>query len=93
MLWVSGLADLVKRLNQCVLKMRLESNIEVDGGAVGRLTQADPVVRDSIPLVLYKYIAPSRREGCLVTSEGRSGNLKNREHKDGEHREYVAEHL
>ena len=90
MLWVPGVADLVKGVSQCVLAVRLESNIEVDDGVVGRLTQADPVVRDGLPLVLYTHIAPIRREGSLMTSEGRSD--KYREQGDGERRE-LAEHL
>ena len=42
MLWVSRLADFMKGIDQCVLMIWLESNVEVDGGVVGRLTQADP---------------------------------------------------
>ena len=86
-----GLADLVQGVNQCVLVVRFESNIEVDGGIVGRVTKADPVVRDGIPLVLYKHVAPSRREGSVFISEGRSG--KYRVQIDGERGEFVAEHL
>ena len=63
MLWVPGLADLKKGVNQRVLTVRLESNVEVDGGAIGRLTKADPVVRDGIPLVLHKHVVPRRRDG------------------------------
>ena len=59
MLWVPGLADFVKGIYQCVLTVRLESNIEIDGSALGRATQADPVVRDGIPLVLNKQIIPT----------------------------------
>lgn len=63
----------MKGVNQCVLTVRLEINIEVDGSAVGRLTQADPVVRDGIPLVLSKNIVPRRRDGRLEANEERSG--------------------
>jgi hypothetical protein len=57
-LWVPGLADLVKGIDQGVLAVGLERNMEVDRGAVGRVTHADPVVRDGIPLVLYKHFVP-----------------------------------
>ena len=85
------LTDFVKGVSQCVLAVRFESNIEVDGGTVGWVTQADPVVRDGIPLVLYKHILPRRREGRLGTNEERNG--KDREQKDGENGEPVVEHV
>ena len=57
LLWVPGLADLTKDVIQDVLLLRLESNMEFDGGIVGRKTQAEPVVRDAIPLVFYNHVA------------------------------------
>ena len=59
MLWVPGLANFVKGVYQCVLTSRLERNIKVDGGAFGRETQADPVVRDGIPLVPSDHVVPT----------------------------------
>ena len=57
-LWMPGLADLVKDVNQGVLVLRLERDMKFDRGAVGRGTLADPVVRDVVPLVFYNHIAP-----------------------------------
>ena len=65
-----GLADLVNGVNQWVLTIWLESNIEVDSGAVGRLNRADLVIRNGIPLVLYKHIVPRRARGRTPSSSG-----------------------
>ena len=58
LLWVPGLADLMKDVIQGVLVLGLESNLEFDVGIVGRRTQAEPVVRNDIPLVFYNHIVP-----------------------------------
>jgi len=52
------IADLVERVDQCVLVVRRERKVEVDGGASGRVTEGFPVVRDSIPDVLDTYVIP-----------------------------------
>lgn len=65
--------------------VRLEPNVAVDGGAVWRVTRGDLVVRDMNPLVLYKHIAPRRREGGRGASE-ESGS------KDGGRQEPVVAH-
>ncbi len=51
-LWTPGSADLVERVNQGFLAVRHERNVEVDGGASGRVTEGLPVGRDGIPGVL-----------------------------------------
>ena len=56
MLWVPGLADLVKGVNQGVLVLGLESNMEFDRVVIERWTQVEPVVRDGIPLVFYHHV-------------------------------------
>jgi hypothetical protein len=58
MLWVVRLADLVQGIDQSVLAVGLERNMECDRGAVGGVTNADPVFREVIPLVLYKHVTP-----------------------------------
>ena len=65
---MSGLADLVEGVNQCVLVVGLERYMEVDGGAFRRVTHGDPIVRDDIPLVLYEHMSPNGREGRLGTN-------------------------
>lgn len=65
--------------------MRLEPNVEIDGGAVWRVTQGDLVVRDMNPLVLNEHIAPRRREGGRGATEESGG-------KDGERQEPVVAH-
>ena len=96
MLRVSRLADFMKGVNQCVLTIRLESNVEIDGGVLGGLTQANPVVRNGIPLVLHKHVVPRRRERRVETNEersGKDGEHKDGEQKDGEHRKPVVKHM
>ena len=87
LLWVSRLADLKKDVSQGVLLVRLESNMEIDRGAVWRGTQADPVVRDGVPLMFYNHIAPRCRD-----SEGHSGTSEEGGNKDREHRESEVAH-
>ena len=86
-LWVPGLADLVKDVNQGVLLVGLECYMEIDCALVGRGTQAAPVVRDDIPLVFYNQAAPRCRdsEGCRRTKEERGS-------KDQEYREPEVAH-
>lgn len=52
MLWTLWSADLVQRVNQGVFVIRLERNVEVNGGASRRVTEGLPVGRDGIPSVL-----------------------------------------
>ena len=82
-----GLADLVKDINQGVLLAGLECYMEIDCAVFGRGTQADPVVRDNIPLVFFNHVALRRRdsEGCRRTDEERG-------RKDQEHREPEVGH-
>ena len=56
MLWVPGLADLVKGVDQGVLVLWLERYMEIDRVVIERWTQAKPVVRDSVPLVFYHHV-------------------------------------
>ena len=51
-----GLADLIKDVSQGVLVLRLEGNTKIDCSVVGRGAQAEPVVRDDVPLVFYNHI-------------------------------------
>ena len=60
--------DLLEGVNQCIISVGLESDMEVDGGTVWRVTQGNPVIRDDIPFVPYDHIIASTREGCLETN-------------------------
>ena len=51
-----GLADLVKDVDQGVLVLGVESNMKIDCDVVARGAQAEPVVRDGIPLVFYNHV-------------------------------------
>ena len=53
-LWVPGIADLVERVNQGILRVCLERNVE----AGWRESKALPVGRDGTPRVLQPYIIP-----------------------------------
>ena len=82
-----GLADLVNGVSQGVLVLGLESNIEIDSGVIGRKTQAEPVVRDVVPLVFYNHIV-----WWCTDSEGCGGTTEEHGRKDGEHRESEVVH-
>ena len=83
MLWVPGLADLVKGVKQGILALGLESNMEFDRVVIGRWTQAEPVVWDDIPLVFYHHVVLRRRD-----SDGHRGTTE----KHQEHRESKVAH-
>jgi hypothetical protein len=58
-LWMPGVADLVQGIDQGALPVGLESNVQVDGGACGRVAQALPVFRDGVPRVLRVHVVPT----------------------------------
>ena len=88
LLWVPGLADLVKDVNQGILLVGLECYMEIDCALVGRGTQAAPVVRGDIPLVFDNHVAPRRR----YSEERRRAN-EERGSKDQEYREPEVAHI
>jgi hypothetical protein len=82
-LWMPGVADLVKSVNQGALPLRLEGNVEVNGGACGWVAQALPVFRDGVPRVHSVHITPTLwkgPEGFRMAGKKNSGN-------DGENRD------
>jgi hypothetical protein len=48
-LWMIGITDLIKRIDQGTLAVRLERNTKVNGGAGGRMTLAIPLIRNGAP--------------------------------------------
>jgi hypothetical protein len=56
--WVARFADLVKCIDQGILALGHERNVEVDCRAIVRVTLANPVARDGIPLVLNNHVVP-----------------------------------
>ncbi len=81
---MGGVADLVEGVNQGTLQVGLECNVEVDGGAGGRVAQTLPVRWNSIPAVLDAHIIP-RYEGRREVGKGRGS-------EEGERREPVVSH-
>ena len=59
--------------------------MEIDSGAIWTVTQADPVVRDGIPLVFYySSISFQVKGGLRLTREhgGKDGEDKDREYRE-----------
>ncbi len=56
--WMPRIADLIERINQCVLAVRLECKVKVDGGACRRVIEDLPVFRDGIPCVFQPHVVP-----------------------------------
>ena len=52
------IAYLMEGINQGVLTVRLECNVNVDGGACGRGTEDLPVRRDGMPCMFHPDIVP-----------------------------------
>ncbi len=84
-LWVSGIADFVERIDQGVLAVGLKRKVEVDRGAGGRVTQSLPVGRGGIPRVFHTYVIPKSCKGRCEAPEGSSD-------KYGENRELMVSH-
>ncbi len=80
------IADLMERINQCVLVLGIERNVEVNRGAGGRVTKALPVGWNGIPGMLYTHVIPMWWEGRDEVSERSDGG------EDGEQRETVVAH-
>ena len=57
--WMFRTADFVKRVNQCVLTVRLEGNAKVDYRASRGRTQALPVLWDGIPGMFETNVIPT----------------------------------
>jgi len=60
MLWV---ADLIERVYQGILTMRLESNAQVDDRMVGGMTVVLPLLRNGAPRMLHPHVVPPSRDG------------------------------
>ncbi len=70
--WMPVVADLVEGVNQGALLVGLECNVEVDGGAGGRLAQTLPVGWNGTPGVFHLYVIP-RYEGRREVCDGQGG--------------------
>jgi hypothetical protein len=55
---MSGVTDLVERVDQCILFMRLESNVQVDGCAGRGMALAFPLGGDGVPRVFHSHVVP-----------------------------------
>jgi len=80
------IADLMERINQCVLVLGIERNVKVDRGASGRGTKALPVGWNGIPGMFHTHVMPRWWEWRDEVSEGTGGD------EDGEQRETVVAH-
>jgi len=60
---------MVESVNQGIIVVRVERNVEVDGGASGRVTEGLPVVRDGIPGVHDTRVIPRWCEGLREVVE------------------------
>ena len=61
MLWIT---DLIERVNQGVLSVRLERNVKVDGCTGWGMTVELPLRRNGAPRMLHPHVVPARRKGC-----------------------------
>lgn len=68
--WMAGIADIVERIDQGVLVVRLEGNAEVNRGSNGRRAQTIPFRRDSIPFMLHVHVVPTWYNWCRETAKG-----------------------
>jgi hypothetical protein len=55
---ISGVTDLVERFDQCILVVRLKSEVQVDGCAGRGRALALPLVRDGVPRVFHSPVFP-----------------------------------
>ena len=74
---IPGVADFVEGVNQGALLAGPECDVEVDGGAGGRVAQTLPVGWSGIPGVFDTHVIP-RYEGCRDVGEGRGGEEEER---------------
>ena len=58
MVWVHGIADFIKCLDQSVLAFRLERNVKVNSSTWWRVTEELLVGWEDIPSVLHLHIVP-----------------------------------
>ena len=84
LLWVPGLADLIKDVNQGVLLVGLKCYMEIDCAVIGRGTQAEPVVRDDFPLVFYNHVFLRRRDSEERRRINEECGSKYQEHREPE---------
>jgi hypothetical protein len=87
-----GLADLIERVNQGVLLVRLERNVKVDGCTSGGMIVVLPLYRNRIPRMLHPRVVPTRYDRCSKGDgsggeEGQHGEPMHGWQKDAEERE------
>jgi hypothetical protein len=63
-----GVADLIKRIDQCVVAVRLEGDVQIDGRPRMRVAVVFPPLGNGVPRVLHPHVVP--------IFGGRMGNSK-----------------
>jgi hypothetical protein len=74
------ITDLIERVDQGVLSVRLERNVKVDGCTGWRMTVVLPLGRNSAPRMLHPHGVPARRHDGCRKGDRNSG-------QEGQHRE------
>ena len=59
-----GIANLIKRVDQGVILVRLERNVKVDSCTSGGMTIVLPLGRNRTPRMLHPYVVPTRYDSC-----------------------------
>ena len=86
------IADLIERVHQGVLSVRLERNMKIDGCISGGMIVVLPLCGDGIPRMLHPHVVPTRygRCGKADGSDGEEGQRREPMHgweKDAKERE------
>lgn len=75
-----GSADLIEGTDQCVVLLRWERNVDINGGVGRRVTEGFPVAvgRDRISGMLNTYVIPTWYERRCEVREGHGGERRER---------------
>ena len=74
--WVTGIAELILRVNQGVLAVGLKRNVEIDRGAGRRVNQRHQVGQGGVSRVLCTSVIPKSCKRCREVSNRSDGKYE-----------------
>ena len=67
------ITDLIERVDQGVLSVRLEYNVKVDGCTGWGMSVALPLRRNSVPRMFHPHVVPAARREGRGKADGNNG--------------------